>query len=214
MSNFMITTAAPKSHNNNNANTSTQRQQQLYGAGGTQVVRKLSYELLGNTNNNNIVIKNENLLNIRNDSSNGVGVAAHLRDHVYISLNKAGGTTTQATVIAEATNTHQHQQQQRNGGAAGKTNDITQYYKVIKFYLLYCIESVLTMRIYLIRRNYSSFCYRSNADRTQPPTRSTRKSKPSKAHSTKQSPTPISSSSCATISSSSNTKSTTTKKTM
>ncbi|EDW13660.2 transcription factor E2f1 [Drosophila mojavensis] len=139
MSNFLITTAAPKSHNNSNSNSninsSTQRLHQLYGVGGNQVARKLSYELLGNNNNNNIVIKNENLLDVRNDSSNsGGGVAAHLRDHVYISLNKAGGTTAPATVIAEATNTHQNQnqqqQQQRNSGAAGKANDITQYYKV------------------------------------------------------------------------------------
>ncbi|XP_030565208.1 transcription factor E2f1 isoform X1 [Drosophila novamexicana] len=138
MSNFLITSAAP--------NSNTQRQQQqLYGVGGTQVVRKLSYELLGNNNNNNnIVIKNENLRDIdyehgSNDNSNsnsgvsiGVGVAAHLQDHEYISLNKSGNTTTPTTVIAEATSTHhQQQQQQRNGGgAAGKTNDITHYYRV------------------------------------------------------------------------------------
>ncbi|XP_030243758.1 transcription factor E2f1 isoform X2 [Drosophila navojoa] len=133
MSNFLITTAAPKSHNNSNSNinSSNQRLHQLYGVGVNQVARKLSYEVLGNNNNNNnnIVIKNENLLGIRNDSSNS-GVAAHLRDHVYISLNKAGGSTAPATVIAETSNTHQNQQQQRNSGAAGKTNDITQYYKV------------------------------------------------------------------------------------
>jgi len=110
------------------------------------VVRKFNYELLGNNNNNNnnnnnIVIKNEKLLDIDyehggNDSNSGVGsgVAAHLRDHVYISLNKGGGTTT-TTVIAEATSTHnqqhpQHPQQQQRNGSAGKTNDITQYYKV------------------------------------------------------------------------------------
>ncbi|KAM8705648.1 hypothetical protein ACLKA7_010021 [Drosophila subpalustris] len=138
MSKYLITTAAPNSHSNNNTHNHTQRQQQqLYGGGGnSQVVRKLNYELLGNNNNNNIVIKSEKLLDIdyehggNMDSNSGVGggVAAHLRDHVYISLNKGGGTTT-TTVIAEATSTHHQQQQQRNG-SAGKTNDITQYYKV------------------------------------------------------------------------------------
>ncbi|XP_034115080.1 transcription factor E2f1 [Drosophila albomicans] len=152
MSKYLTTTAAPNSHSNNNS--STQRQQQLYGVGGgnSQVVRKLSYELLGNNNNNNsshnnnnnnIVIKNEKLLDIDyeqhaggnhndNSSNSGVGVAAHLRDHVYISLSK--GATTTSTVIAEATSTHQHpqhpQQQQHRSGGASKTNDITQYYKV------------------------------------------------------------------------------------
>ncbi|KAH8310534.1 hypothetical protein KR044_001814 [Drosophila immigrans] len=150
MSKYLTNTAAP---NSNNSNSNTQRQQQLYGVGGgsSQVVRKLSYELLGNNNNNNnntnshnnnnIVIKNEKLLDIdyeqhaagnnnhnHNLNDSGVGVAAHLRDHVYI---RGGGTTT-TTVIAETTSTHQQQQQQqqqRNGGAS-KTNDITQYYKV------------------------------------------------------------------------------------
>ncbi|XP_034488692.1 transcription factor E2f1 [Drosophila innubila] len=146
MSKYLITTAAPNSHshsNNNNHNNTPRQQHQLYGGGSSsQVVRKLNYELLGNNNNNNnnnnIVIKNEKLLDIDyehggNDSNSGVGsgVAAHLRDHVYISLNKGGGTTT-TTVIAEATSTHhqQHPQQQQRNGSAGKTNDITQYYKV------------------------------------------------------------------------------------
>ncbi|EDV93742.1 transcription factor E2f1 [Drosophila grimshawi] len=157
MSKFFIT-AAPNSNNNNNNNnnSNTQRQQQIYG-GATQVVRKLSYDPLGtnnnnNYNNNNIVIKNEKLLEIEyehsagndnssssnnnnnnnnsNNNNNGSGVAAHLRDHVYISLNKGGGTTTTTTttVNAEAASINQ-QQQQRNGGA-GKANDITHYYKV------------------------------------------------------------------------------------
>ncbi|EDW81455.2 uncharacterized protein Dwil_GK12076 [Drosophila willistoni] len=153
-----------------------QQQQQHYGGGAvtgvvvlpptTQVARKLNYDILNTTNstnhnNNNIVIKNEKLdmdyehgISSSNSSSNhsdsnsnsNSGVAAHLRDHVYISLghktgnNNNNNNTTQATTPAATTTTptsaatqlniQQQQQQRSNVASSGKTTDITQYYKV------------------------------------------------------------------------------------
>ncbi|XP_022216413.2 transcription factor E2f1 [Drosophila obscura] len=127
-----------------------QHQQQHYGTGAshTFVARKLNYDMLGgggggigvntttNHNNNNIVIKNEKLdldydhglsssdSNSNSNSNSNSGVAAHLRDHVYISLDKSGVGHTTATVV----NAQQQQHQQRVAGS--KSNDITKYYKV------------------------------------------------------------------------------------
>ncbi|XP_068158009.1 transcription factor E2f1 [Drosophila tropicalis] len=148
-----------------------QQQQQHYGGGAvtgvvvlpptTQVARKLNYDILNTTNsntnhnNNNIVIKNEKLdmdyehgitssnsSSNHSDSNSNSGVAAHLRDHVYISLGHKTGNnnnnTTQATTPAATTTTptsaatqlNIQQQQRSNVASSGKTTDITQYYKV------------------------------------------------------------------------------------
>ncbi|KAH8335986.1 hypothetical protein KR074_003011 [Drosophila pseudoananassae] len=150
MSKFFLT-VAPNNNNNssNNASSNTPRQQQLYGGGGggasghTLVARKLNYDLIGttttniNNNNNNIVIKNETLdfdyehglsssdSNSNSNSNSNSGVAAHLRDHVYISLDKGHSG---AGVTATAGQLQLQQQQTRK--VAGKSNDITNYYKV------------------------------------------------------------------------------------
>ncbi|XP_017057041.1 transcription factor E2f1 [Drosophila ficusphila] len=158
MSKFFVNVApinnSNSSNNNNNttSTTNTQRhQQQHYGSGGTpghsMVARRLNYDVLGGTtninNNNNIVIKNEALDldydhalssgDSNSNSNSNSGVAAHLRDHVYISLDKGHSTGAVATAAATATAgqqqvQQQHHQQQRK--VAGKSNDITNYYKV------------------------------------------------------------------------------------
>ncbi|XP_017081933.2 transcription factor E2f1 isoform X2 [Drosophila eugracilis] len=147
MSKFFVNVAPinSSSNSNNSGNNSNQRHQQQhgYGAGGTtgghtMVARRLNYDLLGgntniNNNNNNIVIKNETLdldydhglssSDSNSNSNSNSGVAAHLRDHVYISLDKGHGTGAVAT--ASAGHAQQHQRK-----VTGKSNDITNYYKV------------------------------------------------------------------------------------
>ncbi|KAH8357121.1 hypothetical protein KR084_003243 [Drosophila pseudotakahashii] len=164
MSKFFVNVAPINNNNNNssgsnNSTSNTQRhQQQHYGAGGatghTMVARRLNYDQLGggggttNINNNNIVIKNEALdldyehglsnsdSNSNSNSNSNSGVAAHLRDHVYISLDKGHvGTGTGAVATATAGHSQQqlqqqHHQNQQHRKTAGKSNDITNYYKV------------------------------------------------------------------------------------
>ncbi|KAH8243533.1 hypothetical protein KR032_008317 [Drosophila birchii] len=117
------------------------------------VARKLNYDLLGGqtniNNNNNIVIKNESLdldydhglissdsnsnsnnshshsttnstSNSNSNSNSNSGVAAHLRDHVYTGAVATGPA---AAAAGQAT-------QQQQWKATGKSNDITNYYKV------------------------------------------------------------------------------------
>nr|XP_036672563.1 transcription factor E2f1 isoform X2 [Drosophila suzukii] len=155
MSKFFVNVASINNSNNsgsnsNNSTSNTQRhQQQHYGAGGatghTMVARRLNYDLHGGTtninNNNNIVIKNEALdLDYdhglsSSDSNSNSGVAAHLRDHVYISLDKGHGAGAVATAAAATAGQaqqqlQQHHQNQQQRKATGKSNDITNYYKV------------------------------------------------------------------------------------
>ncbi|XP_002096577.2 transcription factor E2f1 [Drosophila yakuba] len=154
MSKFFVNVAPINNSNSSSSHTTTssnnqrhQQHQQHYGGGGTtghtMVARRLNYDLHGGTtsinNNNNIVIKNEALdldydhgLSSSDSNSNG-GVAAHLRDHVYISLDKGHNTGAVATAAAATTGhtqqQHHHQNQQQRK-AIGKSNDITNYYKV------------------------------------------------------------------------------------
>ncbi|XP_044313160.1 transcription factor E2f1 [Drosophila rhopaloa] len=154
MSKFFVNVAPiNNSNSSNNTASNTQRHQQHYGAGGatghTMVARRLNYDLLGGTTNinNNIVIKNEAIdleydhglsssdSNSNSNSNSNSGVAAHLRDHVYISLDKKHDTAGVATA-ATATAGHaqqqlqQHHQNHQLRKATGKSNDITNYYKV------------------------------------------------------------------------------------
>ncbi|XP_016960464.1 transcription factor E2f1 isoform X2 [Drosophila biarmipes] len=154
MSKFFVSVApinnsSSSGSNSNHSTSNSQRlqQQQHYGAGGatghTMVARRLNYDLHGgstgisggsnsSSNNNNIVIKNEaHDLDYdhglsSSDSNSNSGVAAHLRDHVYISLDKGHGVGAVAT--AAAATAGQAQQQRR--ATTGKSNDITNYYKV------------------------------------------------------------------------------------
>ncbi|XP_017007507.3 transcription factor E2f1 [Drosophila takahashii] len=157
MSKFFVNVAPinnTSSSGSNNSTNSTQRhQQQHYGAGGatghTMVARRLNYDQLGGggttniNNNNNIVIKNEaldldydhGLSSSDSNSNSNSGVAAHLRDHVYISLDKGHVTGTGAVATATAGHLQpqlqqQHHQNQQHRKTAGKSNDITNYYKV------------------------------------------------------------------------------------
>ncbi|XP_030373468.1 transcription factor E2f1 [Scaptodrosophila lebanonensis] len=122
-------------NSNSNLQQQIRRPQHLFGGvGGTaQYVRKLNYEQLtagnnnNNNNNNNIVIKSDIVEDIveydngMNSCDSNSGVAAHLRDHVYISLNKknhnvdSGNHTAAATTVTAAAtpNPQQHQQQQQ-----------------------------------------------------------------------------------------------------
>ncbi|XP_017119697.1 transcription factor E2f1 [Drosophila elegans] len=157
MSKFFVNVApinnsnSNSSSSNNNTASNNQRHQQHYGAGGatghTMVARRLNYDQIGGTTNinNNIVIKNEAIdldydhglssSDSNSNSNSNSGVAAHLRDHVYISLDKGHATGGVATAghaqhqlqQQQQQHHHQHQQQRKT---TGKTNDITNYYKV------------------------------------------------------------------------------------
>ncbi|KAH8330411.1 hypothetical protein KR067_002233 [Drosophila pandora] len=142
MSKFFLTVAPNNNNNNNSSNNGNNNTPRYVGGGSsghTLVARKLNYDTNTttttiNNNNNNIVIKNESLdfdydhgLSSSDSNSNSnSGVAAHLRDHVYISLDKghsgAGGAPLQLQ--------QQQQQQQSGRKVASKSNDITNYYKV------------------------------------------------------------------------------------